>query len=101
MRSHHLCVLVLQLVLQSVDAQVIPAERLTDWSEPGAREAFEPVQTASILDFGGDPTGVNGCDAALTAAINSLGGPGEVLFPAGDYRFTQAINLPDSIILQG
>ena len=82
-------------------AQLIPADRLTDWSQPGSGEAFVPTQGVSLTAFGADSTGVLPCDLALTAAIAALGGPGEVLIAAGDYRFAQTIVLPDSIILQG
>ncbi|MBK8615267.1 MAG: T9SS type A sorting domain-containing protein [Flavobacteriales bacterium] len=84
-----------------VSAQVIPADRLTDWSQPGSSAAFVPTQSVSLTAFGADSTGVLPCDQALTDAIAALGGPGEVLIPAGDYRFAQTIVLPDSIILQG
>lgn len=82
-------------------AQVIPSDRLTDWSQPGSSAAFVPTQSVSLIAFGADSTGVLPCDQALTNAIAALGGPGEVLIPAGDYRFAQTIVLPDSIILQG
>lgn len=82
-------------------AQVIPPERVTDWSDPGARAAFTPQQSVSITAFGADPTGIASCNPAMLAAIAALGGPGEVFFPAGVYRFAGAITLPDSIILQG
>lgn len=82
-------------------AQTIPPDRLTDWSLPGSSAAFAPAQSVVLTAFGADPTGTLPCDAALTAAIAALGGPGEVFIPAGDYLFQQSIVLPDSIILQG
>jgi len=89
------------LLFMRATAQVIPPERITDWSDPGCRSAFLPTQSVDILDHGADPTGVNPCNAALQAALAALGGPGEVYFPPGEYRFPQAIVLPDSIVLRG
>jgi hypothetical protein len=82
-------------------AQSIAPDRVTDWSGPGAGPSFAAPVSVNILSFGADPTGVAACDGALQGAISALAGPGEVLFPAGQYRFVQTIVLPDSIILQG
>lgn len=81
--------------------QEIPAERLTDWSEVGARTAFVPASSVDITDFGADPTGLTTCNTALQAAIAALAGPGQVHFPPGIYLFSNTIVPPDSIILHG
>jgi hypothetical protein len=82
-------------------AQVIPDQRITDWTQPGSRAAFLPQQSVVLTVFGADNTGALPCNVAMQAAIAALGGPGEILIPAGDYLFTQSIILPDSVILQG
>jgi hypothetical protein len=89
------------LVSGLAQAQTIAPDRVTDWSDPGAGVPFTAPVSVNILAFGADPTGVAACDAALQGALAALAGPGEVLFPAGQYRFVQTIVLPDSIILQG
>lgn len=63
----------------------------------------------NILDFGGDPTGVNANDSALASAISSVtenvsawyaGGP-RVYFPPGKYRFDATIHLKKTVIIEG
>lgn len=83
------------------DAQSIPPQRRTDWSNPGAENVFTPSRTVDLSLFDADPTGFIPADMALEKAIQSLEGPGMVLFPAGRYRFDAPIHLPDSIILRG
>ncbi len=82
-------------------AQVIPPGRITDWSDSGCWSVFQPAQSVDIVAYGADPTGSASCNAALQAALAALAGAGEVYFPPGQYRFTQSIVLPDSIVLRG
>jgi hypothetical protein len=86
--------------IQSV-AQVIPPDRLTDWTNPGSTSAFTATQSVNLISFGADTTGVLPVDAVLQQAIIALNGPGEIFFPKGLYLFNQSIILPDSIILLG
>ena len=60
-------------------------------------------ERVSVLDFGADPTGTNPCQAAITAAIASLGTTGGIVFfPVGTYKITAAVTLIKSAItLQG
>lgn len=81
--------------------QVIPADRITDWTNPGSLPAFTFIQSVNITDFGADTSGTFSCNQALQQAMTALGGPGEIFFPKGQYLFDQQINLPDSLILQG
>lgn len=53
----------------------------------------------SILDFGGDPTGVSPCDAALTNALAS--GSKNIHFPTGIYRFNSTIVIDRSVRIYG
>ncbi|MBL8000522.1 MAG: hypothetical protein JNL05_01055 [Flavobacteriales bacterium] len=101
-RSGRSFVLAIKLLMPLLAAaQTIPPDRLAAWSQPGSAAAFVPAPTVFLSSFGADNTGVAPCDSALSAAIAALGGPGQVVIPAGDYLFTQPIVLPDSIILQG
>jgi hypothetical protein len=64
---------------------------------------------ANILDYGADPTGATDSQPAIQAAVNALsatGKPWVLLFPPGDYRIEDEINLdvatqPFSIIGSG
>ena len=54
----------------------------------------------NLLDFGADPTGVNDCSAALTAAIAASN---NIFIPAGEYKFTSTFTVTGSrgLIIQG
>ena len=81
---------------------VLPANRRVDWSKAGYNGTIPSYPQVNITGFGADSTGVNACNAALQAAINSLCSmPGTVYFPAGNYLFNQAITLPANTVLKG
>ncbi len=91
------------LLHQLVFAQVIPADRRTDWSLAGYRDSI-PVYTTivDITAFGGVGDGVTSNNTALQNAIASLGGAsGTIYFPTGNFRFNASFALRDSIILKG
>lgn len=54
----------------------------------------------NLLDFGADPTGVNDCSAALTAAIAASN---NIYIPAGTYKFTSTFTVTGSrgLTIQG
>ena len=81
--------------------QVIPADRVTDWDNPGSLPAFNSNQSVNLASFGADSSGILPSDSALQQALVTLGGPGEIFIPKGVYLFNQQINFPDSLILQG
>ena len=63
-------------------SQVIPAERLTDWNNPGSKIPFVASQSINILLHGADSTGIISSDAALQQAILSL--TGQLLLSQGE-----------------
>lgn len=83
-------------------AQTVPAQFISDWASSGIEGTFfEPSNLVSILNFGGVPGDGISDHSALTAAMNSLNGPGVVYFPPGIYNFDAPVFLRDSIILRG
>ena len=97
-------ILLLILVLsQTVSAQIIPADRRTDWSLAGYRDSIPVYSTlVNIAFFGGVGDGVTSNNTALQNAIASLNGSsGTIYFPSGNYRFNAGIVLRDSLVLKG
>ena len=75
-----------------------------DWQRAGYPGDNVPAYTllADIMTFGGDNTGLVSNNIALTNAISSLGvADGVIYFPAGNYLFTNGINLRSGLILRG
>ena len=91
------------LVAFSASAQVIPAERATEWSRAGFHVApAEPTRFLSLLDFGGVGDGATPNNAAMVAALAAAEGEMTVIsIPPGNYLFTSGIVLHDSVILRG
>ena len=95
--------LVLIAFQQIATAQVLTADRRTDWSLAGYQDTL-PVysQAVNITAYGavGDGTVVN--DTAISKAIAALNGQsGTIYFPTGNFFFSQSIVLPDSVVLRG
>jgi len=93
----------LVLLLLSINAQTIPADRKVNWRKIIQDYAFkEPDKVVSILDFGGVANEETDNSEALKQAIASFQHrAGTVLFPAGTYFFNAPVVLPDSIQLKG
>lgn len=75
-----------------------------DWQRAGYPGDVVPTYSlvADILAFGGNNTGLVSNNAALANAISSLGtADGVIYFPAGNYLFTNGINLRSGLILRG
>lgn len=91
------------LLHQILCAQVIPADRRTDWSLAGFRDTLPTyINEVNITDFGGVGDGTTVNNTALQNAIASLnGGSGTIYFPSGNYLFTASITLRDSLVLKG
>src|SRR5690349_87998 len=87
---------------QLLFAQVIPADRRTDWTLAGYRDTIPTYSNeVNITSFGGVGDGVTTNNTALQNAIASLnGGSGTIYFPSGNFRFTASITLRDSIVLK-
>ena len=91
------------LIFSISNAQVIPADRFTDWSGAGYPDSIpEPTLILDVTTFGAVGDGVTDNFSAVNSAINALNGAqGVIYFPAGDYLISATLNLPDSAILRG
>lgn len=91
------------LFSQATFAQVIPAERFTDWSGAGYPDSIpDPATVLDVTSFGAVGDGVTDNFSAVSSAINALNGAqGVIYFPAGNYLIGSTLNLPDSTILRG
>jgi len=81
----------------------IPEWRIVDWSNAGLNYSVgDNLPEVNITDFGAIANDDISDDAAISDAINSFSGDyGKILIPAGDFIFTQTINLPTGITLYG
>lgn len=85
-------------------AQTIPASRITNWQKAGLSDTLpEYGNIVNIMSHGAVADGVTSNNTAFSNAVLALNGqPGTVYIPAGNYLFTQAINIiSDSIIIRG
>lgn len=91
----------LMLVFYSVFAQVIPSNRLTDWSLAGNNYSPNyPVIKMQSIGVVGD--GVTPNDSILYNALSFMIGNGAILeFPNGQFLFTRPILLPSNVIIRG
>ena len=93
----------LTIITVSVCAQVIPVNRITDWTlagYPGKIPVYPLVK--NITDYGGTGNSTHANDQALQAAIAGLNNqPGIVYFPAGTFLFNKPILLGGGIVLKG
>ncbi len=95
-----LSLLFISLYIVAIQAQIIPQNRITDWSGAGAKTVFCDT-LVNILDYGADPQGNSNTSSALSAAINSLPFGGTVFFPSGTYLFSNSQNIPSGIKIKG
>jgi hypothetical protein len=86
-----------------VSGQTIPGYRVIDWRMAGASSHFSyPGPVIDVTTVGAVGDGVTDDFAALSAALNSLGGSaGTLYFPQGEYLIMSTLHLPDSVILRG
>jgi len=96
-------ILILSLFFIKLSAQVIPQNRVVDWTGAGNHFDFSVItDSISVTDFGAVGDGITNDFNAIDSAINSLNHkPGIVFFPSGTYLINNALTLPDSIILKG
>jgi hypothetical protein len=87
----------------SLRAQVINDSLRAAWNYAGLQNNY--LDTSNVVDvtnFGAAANGITNDYAAVTSAINSLGGhSGVVYFPAGNYLIGSTLFLPDSVTLKG
>jgi hypothetical protein len=91
------------ILLQTVTAQIIPEYRGIDWRIAGAASDFSfPGPVIDVTTMGAVGDGVTDDFAAVSAALNSLGGSsGTLYFPPGEYLIMSTLHLPDSVTLRG
>lgn len=98
-----LFLLTLSLLPCLLTAQVIPTNRLVDWSGSGYHGSIDPSATwIDVTQYGVTGDAVTDNTVALRSLITAAGGLRTVLyFPPGDYLFRSTITLRDSIVLRG
>ena len=84
-------------------AQEFDSERVTTWENAGLTYEVEaPSNQILITDFGADNTGELATDEAYNLAKATLAGqPGTIVFPAGDYLFTNTVVVPSGVFIKG
>lgn len=84
-------------------AQLIPANRTTDWVNAGLRNKnIEPDSVINFLNAGADTSGLVDNSVLLHSIINGLNGqPAIVYFPSATYFFNKSILLKSNVILRG
>lgn len=88
----------------STNAQTIPVARTTDWQKAGLADTLPQYgNVVNIMNHGAVADGITPNNTAFSNAVLSLNGqPGTIYIPAGNYLFTQTINITrDSIIIKG
>ena len=95
--------LILNIQTSPLFAQVIPADRLTNWSNAGYPDSIpDPTVVLDVMNYGAVADGVTDDYLAISSAISALNGTrGVVYFPAGTYAIHSSFYLPDSVILRG
>ena len=96
-------VLLLSLLYIKLSAQIIPQNRVVDWTSAGNHFNFSTItDSIAVTSFGAVGDGITDNYNAFDSAISSLNGkPGIIFIPTGTYLFNHALNLPDSVILKG
>ncbi|MBW7913229.1 MAG: hypothetical protein H3C54_05925 [Taibaiella sp.] len=99
-----LCILIWVLAITMGNAQTLPAGRITNWQKAGLSDTLpEYGNVVNIMNHGAVADGVTSNNIAFSNAVSALNGqPGTIYIPAGNYLFTQSINITtDSIIIRG
>ena len=89
------------LFVNSLLAQDIPKERLTDWSNVGAHSDIANIYT--VIDFLTLKNEMNLSDDELITYLidNRVKGLNRIYFRNGTYHFSKPIQLPDSTTISG
>jgi len=100
---HILLLGILAMMLQSIQAQNIPDNRLVDWSNAGLlNEIPNPDLIIDITDFGAAGNGITDDTEAIQEAIVYLDGQDGILyFPPGTYLLSQTINFHTGLCIKG
>lgn len=84
-----------------VFSQTIPANRLTDWNNPGTEAMFTNYSLVNFSDYQPDTTGNTDCSLLFAQLMQEHSSPIKIVFPAGKFLFSSRITLRDSVILEG
>ena len=101
MKKIYLFIFLLNFIFAS--AQIIPSNRIADWSFAGYPDSFpEPLTILDVTTFGAVGDSLTDNSTSIMDAIDSLHGQrGVIYFPAGKYIVGSTISLNDSVILRG
>jgi hypothetical protein len=82
-------------------AQGLPLDRLYNWSNVGSKINLPLSENNVVINFAEFSSSYSNLDFALSSAIFQLPEGGTLFFPAGEYTFTQTVQVPNSVTLQG
>ncbi len=101
--KYYLIIIIILISSHWINAQVIPDERIVNWSYAGyGGDIPVPELILNVTDYGatGDSTTDN--YQAISDAIDALGGQlGYIYFPPGGYMINSTIHLPANVIILG
>lgn len=88
--------------LAFLQAQV-PQDRLCDWTRAGLTyDISENILSVNITDFGAIADDGLPDDEAFSLAMEHFNGdPGIILFPSGEFNFTESISIISGIVVNG
>jgi hypothetical protein len=96
-------VLLIQCIYQPLFSQILPAERVVDWTIAGLKDT-STVDFITI-DMSAFPISTDGSapiDAIVSEVLNSVPQSGAILeFPDGSFLFNQSIQLKNNTIIRG
>lgn len=96
-------ILFILLLYQSGWAQVIPADRRSDWSGAGLSDQYSEIEVVvSLEEFGGKGDGHTSNNRAIEDAQQWLDHKGGIIqLDSGMYVFDRSVILDDGIVLRG
>lgn len=97
------CLLTFLFFSSLIYSQVLPFDRVVDWTNPGSSELDTSGQIyINVLDYNFDSTGVLSNSEMWTDLINEFEGtPSVFLFPAGIYYFDATLILKSNQKIEG
>ncbi len=96
-----LSLLIFCLSGSTLNAQVIPPERLVNWSEAGRKDIEISAESLNVMDFGALADGKTDAGPAFQAAMDALPNGGVVHVPMGSYLIQQQLNFRNGVVLRG
>ena len=89
------------LLVGTLHAGVLPADRSIDWSQAGVAGGIPNVTTIFTNMTGLDNTGNRDISAAVNAAISACPSNRVVSLPAGKFLLTSTLNMRNGVVLRG